>query len=147
MKAVVQRVSEASVERNGATVGVIGRGLLVLLGVLKGDDERDVEYLARKVVSLRMFGDDRARMNLSVTDIGGGVLVVSQFTLSSDCRKGNRPSFDSAEEPQRAEALYNHFVNSMRQAGITTATGTFGASMRVHLVNDGPVTFVVDSRK
>lgn len=147
MKAVIQRVSGASVEIDGAPTGIIGPGLLVLLGVLKGDSEGDVEYLAKKVIDLRIFGDDRSRMNLSVRDIKGGVLVVSQFTLSSDCRKGNRPSFDNAEEPQRAEALYNHFVNSMRQAGITTATGTFGASMQVRLVNDGPVTFVIDSRR
>lgn len=147
MKAVIQRVSESSVEIDGATVGAIGRGLLVLLGIVKADTEVDLDHLVRKVLNLRIFYDAAGRMNLSVQDIRGELLVVSQFTLSSDCRKGNRPSFDNAEEPQRAEALYHRFVEKARAAGITTATGSFGAHMRVRLVNDGPVTFIIDSRR
>jgi D-tyrosyl-tRNA(Tyr) deacylase len=147
MKALIQRVSESSVEVGGVAVGVIGRGLLVLLGIVKGDTEDDVDYLVRKVINLRVFYDDRGRMNLSVQDIKGELLVVSQFTLSADCRRGNRPSFDAAEEPSRAEALYNLFTDKAKLAGITTATGSFGAHMRIRLVNDGPVTFLVDSRR
>lgn len=145
MRALIQRVSGASVLVGGTTVGAIERGLLVLLGIVKGDDGKDLEYVARKVLNLRVFEDLQGRMNLSVGDISGGLLVISQFTLSADCRKGNRPSFDNAEEPARAEALYDRFVSTVKVSGLTTATGRFGAYMTVRLINDGPVTFLIDS--
>jgi D-tyrosyl-tRNA(Tyr) deacylase len=147
MKALIQRVSESSVEVDGTTVAAIRRGLLVLLGIVKGDTENDVDYLVRKVVNLRIFYDEQGRMNLSVQDIKGELLVVSQFTLAADCRKGTRPSFDAAEEPSRAETLYNLFAERVKLAGIVTATGSFGAHMKIRLVNNGPVTFLIDSRR
>ncbi len=147
MKAVIQRVSEARVEVESATVGTIGRGILVLLGVEKGDRELDAAWLAEKIAGLRIFEDDVGKMNRSVQDIGGKILAVSQFTLAGNCAKGRRPSFDTAAPPEEANRLYEYFVARVGGLGITTATGIFKADMQVHLVNDGPVTFVLESPK
>lgn len=147
MRAVLQRVSQARVEVDGQTVGAIGRGLLVLLGVEQGDKAQDAELLAKKNAELRLFEDDAGKMNLSVEDIGGEVLVVSQFTLAADCRKGRRPGFSRAAPPDIAEGLYEHYVALLRQRGLTVATGQFQAMMQVSLTNDGPVTFLLDSKK
>lgn len=144
MRAVIQRVSEASVSVDGRVVGSIGRGLLVLLGVAKGDDSASAEKLAEKISHYRVFPDEQGRMNRCVTDIGGELLAVSQFTLCADTRKGRRPGFDHAAQPEEAETLYRHFVQHMRQLGLPVKTGEFGAMMRVSLVNDGPVTFVFE---
>ncbi len=145
MKAVLQRVTRASVEVGGAIVGAIENGWVVLLGVAKGDTEADAEKLAAKVLVLRAFEDDHGKMNLDVAQAGGGILVVSQFTLLADCRKGRRPSFDAVAEPAEAERLYEHFVGLIRASNLPTATGTFRAIMKVELINDGPVTFMLDS--
>lgn len=147
MRAVLQRVSEARVRIAGETVGEIGAGLLVLLGVGQEDAEADARYLAEKSAGLRIFEDADGKMNLSVAETGGGVLVVSQFTLYGDCRKGRRPGFSSAAPPQRADELYRHYVACLRDQGLTVATGVFQAEMAVELVNDGPVTLLLDSRK
>jgi D-tyrosyl-tRNA(Tyr) deacylase len=147
MKAVLQRVSQASVTVDGAIVGQIARGLLVLLGVQQGDSEADARALADKTVALRIFDDADGKMNLSVEDVKGSVLVVSQFTLLGDCRKGRRPSFVDAAPPELAERLYETFVAAIGVKGIPVATGTFRAQMDVALVNDGPVTLLLDSRK
>lgn len=147
MRAVVQRVKEARVDVEGRTVGEIGHGLLVLLGVGEGDSEKDCEYLANKVAHLRIFSDDQGLMNLSLVEIEGAVLVVSQFTLWGDCRKGRRPSFTRAARPEKAKELYEHFVGILRGKGLRTATGEFQEMMDVHLVNDGPVTLILDSSK
>jgi D-tyrosyl-tRNA(Tyr) deacylase len=147
MKALIQRVSEAKVTVNGNLVSDIGRGLLVFLGVEKGDTEQDIEYLVKKISQLRIFEDEHQKMNLSVQDIKGEVLVISQFTLSADCRRGNRPSFDNAEEPAKAEAFYLEFAGRMSESGLNISTGKFGAHMMIHLINDGPVTIVLDSRR
>ena len=147
MRAVVQRVSRASVTVVGEVTGEIGAGLLVLLGVGSGDSAKDADYLADKVFNLRIFADGADKMNLSVPEIGGAILVVSQFTLHGDCRKGRRPSYNDAAPPVMAEKLYEHFVTALRKLGAPVATGRFQAMMEVSLVNDGPVTILLDSEK
>ncbi len=144
MRAVVQRVTSASVQVSGEVVGAVERGALVLLGVLKGDGEREATQLALKVAEFRFFSDDEGRMNRSAHEVGGALLVVSQFTLAADGRKGRRPSFDKAAPPAEAEALYKRFVSALRGSGLEVETGRFGAMMEIELVNDGPVTFVLD---
>ena len=146
MRAVLQRVTRASVVVGTEVVGAIEGGLLILLGVAPEDTEDDVRKLADKVVGLRIFADEADKMNRSVADVGGGVLVVSQFTLYADCRKGRRPSFIGAAGPELAVPLYEAFVNAVRALGVPVATGRFGAMMRVELVNDGPVTLILDTR-
>jgi D-tyrosyl-tRNA(Tyr) deacylase len=147
MRAVVQRVSRASVQVEGKTIGAVERGLLVLLGVAKDDVEGDADYLAEKIVGLRIFEDADSKMNLSVVDVGGAMLAVSQFTLFGDVRRGKRPSFDEAARPEQAVRLYDYFVARVRAAGLRCETGKFQAMMDVELVNDGPVTILVDSKK
>ncbi len=147
MRAVVQRVSRASVTVNGQVVGRIERGLLVLLGVGQSDTEAAAVYLAEKIAGLRIFEDENEKMNLSVVDVGGALLAVSQFTLYGDVRKGKRPSFDAAARPERAKELYELFVAKIRGLGLRCETGVFQAMMQVELVNDGPVTILVDSTK
>jgi D-aminoacyl-tRNA deacylase len=147
MKAVLQRVSRASVTVDGQIVGQIGRGLLVLLGVEQGDSAADAQQLADKAVQLRIFDDSEGKMNLALADVNGAMLVVSQFTLLGDCRKGRRPSFIQAAPPDIAERLYDTFVAAVGAQGIPVATGRFRAMMQVELVNDGPVTLLLDSRK
>ncbi len=147
MRAVLQRVSRARVTVNGQTTGAIGRGFLVLLGVGKGDTEADADYLADKTAGLRVFPDAEDKMNRSLADVGGEALVVSQFTLYGDCRKGRRPSFDQAAPPELARALYERYVEALRGRGIPVQTGVFQAMMQVELVNDGPVTLLLDSGK
>lgn len=152
MKAVLQRVRYARVEVGGRVVGDIGPGILALVGVVRGDGPGDVRHVAAKIRELRIFEDDggadgRVRMNRSVVDVGGSVLVVSQFTLAADCRTGRRPSFDDAAPPDEARRLYEAVVADLAAAGVPVATGEFQADMRVTLENDGPVTFVLDSRQ
>jgi len=147
MRAILQRVSSASVTVDGSVVGEIGPGVLVLLGVGHEDTEADAAYLADRILGLRMFGDAAGKMNLSVVDSGGGVLVVSQFTLYGDTRKGRRPSFDGAAPPELARRLYERFVEIVAAREVSVATGVFQASMSVALVNDGPVTFLVESKR
>lgn len=152
MRAVLQRVRHARVEVDGRVVGAIGPGLLVLVGVERGDGPADVAHIAGKIRDLRIFDDDggddgNVRMNRAVGDIGGAVLVVSQFTLAADCRKGRRPSFDHAAAPDEARRLYEEVVAALRAAGLPVETGEFQAQMRVTLENDGPVTFVLESRR
>ena len=145
---MLQRVKEAHVEVAGTTVGKIGVGLLILVGVTSSDTRKDAEYLAEKIVHLRIFPDEERRMNRSVIEAGGSLLVISQFTLYGDCRKGRRPSFDEAAPPDQARELYDYFVGQFRAIRNTIVeTGVFQAEMAVHLVNDGPVTFVLDSNK
>lgn len=146
MIAVVQRVLSSSVTVDGSMVGVIGSGINVLLGVADGDGETDADFLAAKVANLRIFEDDQGKMNRSLIDMGGQMIVVSQFTLLGDCRKGRRPSFINAAEPIIAEQLYRHFVDRVKKLGVDTQTGRFGAMMQVTIVNDGPVTLLVHSR-
>jgi len=145
MIVVVQRVSRAEVRVGGEVVGKIGLGLAILVGVERGDGRADAEVLARKLVALRTF-PGRMPMDLSVKDVSGGCLVISQFTLAGSTRKGNRPSFDRAEQPTSAQSLYEHLAEQLRQQGITVATGRFAADMEVDLVNDGPVTFILQAR-
>lgn len=147
MRAVVQRVQRGSVTVEGQTVGSIGRGLVVLLGVAPDDTEKDLHYIVDKVTGLRIFEDGDGKMNLSVADVGGAVLAVSQFTLYGDCRKGKRPSFDGAARPELALVLYEQFVQAVADRGLKVETGKFRAHMEVGLVNDGPVTVLLDSRK
>lgn len=147
MRAIVQRVKESKVEVKGKTVGAIGHGLLIFLGVGEDDSGQDCTYLADKIAHLRIFADEKGLMNLSLMETGGAALVVSQFTLWGDCRKGRRPSFAKAAPPERANALYEHFISLMRQKGLEVATGLFQEMMDVSLVNDGPVTLMVDSKK
>jgi len=147
MRAVVQRVSRASVKVDHEVVGQIEKGLLVLLGVAQDDTEADADYLADKIVNLRVFEDADEKMNLAVTNVGGAILAVSQFTLYGDMRRGRRPSFDAAARPEQARRLYEYFVEKIRGAGVRCETGRFQAMMGVELVNDGPVTILIDSRK
>ena len=147
MRAVVQRVLSARVLVGGVVVGEIGPGLVVLLGVASQDTASDVQYIAGKIGDLRIFGDDHGKMNRSVAEAGGGVLIVSQFTLYGDCRKGRRPSFDAAASPPVARALYEDVARLLRDAGLQVETGTFQAVMQVELVNDGPVTVLLDSSR
>ena len=144
---MVQRVLRARVTVDARTVGQIERGLLVLLGVAIGDGVQDAEYLAEKIVGLRIFEDAEGKMNRGVSDAGGSVLAVSQFTLYGDVRRGKRPSFDAAARPEQARALYEHFVEQVRSLGLRCETGQFQADMQVELVNDGPVTILLDSEK
>jgi len=147
MRAVVQRVSRAEVRVDGQVVGAVGRGLAVLLGVAEGDDDAAASYLSDKVAALRIFEDDAGKMNRAVAEVGGGVLVVSQFTLLGDARKGNRPGFSAAAPPEAANALYERFCGYLREKGLTVATGVFRAHMEVELVNEGPVTLLLDSTR
>jgi D-aminoacyl-tRNA deacylase len=146
MRIVLQRVTRAHVEVAGETIGSIGPGLVILLGVTHLDTREDADYLASKVIQLRIFPDQASRMNLSLLDVGGALLIVSQFTLYGDCRKGRRPGFDQAAPPEYARDLYDYFVQRLKSTNIPVATGVFQAEMKIHLVNDGPVTFVLDSR-
>lgn len=147
MRAVVQRVSRAEVRVEGRVTGQVARGLAVLLGVGRGDGEDDARLLADKVSALRVFEDGAGKMNLSVGEVGGGVLVVSQFTLFGDARKGNRPGFSDAAPPELASSLYERFCALVREKGLPVGTGTFRAAMEVELVNDGPVTILLDSKR
>jgi D-aminoacyl-tRNA deacylase len=146
MRAILQRVTRAAVRVDEELSGAIGAGLLVLLGVHRDDGEAEADYLLDRVLGLRIFSDADGKMNLSVEDAGGALLVVSQFTLYGDTRRGRRPGFDQAAPPERAKALYEHFVEAARRRGIRTETGVFQAHMQVELINDGPVTFVVESK-
>jgi D-tyrosyl-tRNA(Tyr) deacylase len=147
VKVVLQRVKKASVIVEGNVVGCIDHGLCLLVGVEKGDGHEDVRFLAKKIVEMRIFPDEDGKMNLSVRDISGGILAISQFTLAGSVKKGRRPSFEKAEEPKRAEELFAAFVDLLREFGMHVETGIFAAMMEVSLVNDGPVTFILESRK
>ena len=145
MRIVIQRVKEARVEAQGRVTGAIEHGLVALLGIAKTDSERDADYLVDKILGLRIFSDDAGKMNRSIAETGGSLLLVSQFTLYGDCRKGRRPSFDLAADPRTALRLYEYFLKEWSKTGVPVKTGTFQASMQVHLVNDGPVTLICDS--
>jgi D-tyrosyl-tRNA(Tyr) deacylase len=147
MKIVLQRVKQAAVEVQGKIAGKIERGVCLLVGIEKGDSEDDAQYLAKKVVELRIFPDKEGKMNLSLSEARGGVLAVSQFTLAGSTKKGRRPSFDRAELPERAEELFRYFVDLIRARGIKIETGVFGSLMDVRMVNDGPVTFILEKKK
>jgi D-tyrosyl-tRNA(Tyr) deacylase len=147
MRAVLQRVTSARVEVDGQITGEIGAGLLVLLGVAKPDTAADAEFLAEKIVNLRVFADEAGKMNRGLLESGGALLVVSQFTLYGDCRKGRRPSFDAAAGAEQARELYEHFVAAARRTGVRVETGVFQATMAVSLVNDGPVTLIIESER
>jgi D-tyrosyl-tRNA(Tyr) deacylase len=144
MKAVIQRVTSASVVVEGRTAGKIGQGILVLLGVEKGDAEAQADWLAEKIAGLRIFSDPAGKMNRSIQETGGSLLVVSQFTLAGNCAKGKRPSFDTAAPPEEGKRLYEYFVQAARRVGLPVETGIFQADMQVSLVNDGPVTFILE---
>lgn len=146
MRAVVQRVKESSVTVDGVCIGKIGRGLMVLLGVAEGDTRREADFLVDKILNLRIFEDEDGKMNLSMINTGGALLVVSQFTLLGDCSKGRRPSFVHAAGPEKAEELYEYFVKKAKENGIPVETGRFRAMMDVALINDGPVTLIVESK-
>ena len=146
MKALLQRASAASVSIDGEEVGRIGRGLVVFVGVAAGDGEKDIDYLVSKIAGLRIFADEDGKFNLSVADVAGALLLVSQFTLMADTRRGRRPGFTDAAPPQQAEALFDSFVEKARATGLEVATGRFQAYMQVELTNDGPVTIMLDSR-
>ena len=146
MRAVVQRVKQSTVKTDNKIVGQIGSGLLVLLGVAKGDTAKDADYLANKIINLRIFEDEDRKMNRSLLETGGELMAVSQFTLLADCRKGRRPSFIEAAEPEKATDLYEKFVNMVRAKGVAVQTGRFRAMMEVALINDGPVTIIIESR-
>ncbi|MGQ9487539.1 MAG: D-aminoacyl-tRNA deacylase [Armatimonadota bacterium] len=147
MRAVIQRVARAELSVNGEQIAAIGKGYVVLLGVTHDDNENDARYIADKIASLRLFEDEAGKINLGITDVGGEVLIVSQFTLYADCRKGRRPSFTDAAPPAVADKLYQRVVELLRETGLSVQTGIFGAHMLVALVNDGPVTILLDSRK
>lgn len=147
MKALIQRVKEAEVKVESKSVGKITQGLLILLGVAGSDTEKDADFLAQKILNLRIFPDENKRMNLSIQDIKGELLVVSQFTLIGDCKKGNRPSFDKAAKPEEAKRLCEYFIQRLKISNLKVASGVFGAMMQVSLVNDGPVTFLLESKK
>lgn len=147
MRAVVQRVAKGSVEIEGKVVGSIGKGLMVLLGVSENDTMDDVNYMADKVVNLRVFDDEEGKMNYSLLDIKGELLVVSQFTLYGDCRKGRRPNYMAAAKPEKADELYQEFVKACKAYQVKTETGVFQADMQVNIINDGPVTLILDSEK
>ncbi|CAD7802418.1 D-aminoacyl-tRNA deacylase [Chryseobacterium aquaeductus] len=145
MKAVIQRVSEASVQVDGKIVGEIGKGLMLLIGVDEQDEKTDAEWLIQKILNLRIFGDENEKLNLSVKDISGEILCISQFTLIADYKKGNRPSFIKAAKPDKAVPLFEYFKEEIKKSGLKTESGIFGADMKVSLINDGPVTIVMDS--
>ncbi len=147
MKAVVQRVKNSNVVVENKTISNIGKGILVLLGVQDGDTQKDADYLAEKIINLRIFEDEHGKMNVSLKQIKGELLVVSQFTLLGDCKKGRRPSFTKAAPPEQADALYTYFVDQTKKLGIKTQTGIFQAMMNVSLINDGPVTLILDTKE
>ena len=147
MRAVIQRVKSAQVIVNEKIIGLIGFGLLVLLGISREDNRDDADYLVEKTINLRIFDDQDGKMNRSLLDVGGEMLIVSQFTLSADCRKGRRPSFTAAADPAEAKKLYQYFIERVKEKGITVATGEFQALMEVGLINNGPVTILMDSKK
>ena len=145
MKFVIQRVTEASVKIDGATVGSIGQGFFVLIGVCDSDTQETADKLLKKMLCLRIFADENGKTNLSLSDVGGALLLVSQFTLYADCKKGNRPSFIKSGSPEHAESIYDYIVNKSREKGFHVETGEFGGDMKCHLVNDGPFTIILDS--
>ena len=147
MRTVIQRVTQAQVEVEGEITGKIGKGLLVYLGVGKEDNEKDAGFVAEKLTNLRIFADENDKMNMSVRDVNGGILLISQFTLYGDCRKGRRPGFDAAGKPERARQLYELTRELIKQQGVPVETGVFAAHMQVSSVNDGPVTFILDSAR
>ncbi|HSX03371.1 MAG TPA: D-aminoacyl-tRNA deacylase [Rhabdochlamydiaceae bacterium] len=147
MRILIQHVKEAQVKVDGAVVGKIGKGLLVFLGIHKDDTKEDCHWLKEKLIHLRIFIDANEKMNLSVQDVGGQLLIVSQFTLYAECAKGRRPSFDHSARPELAKQLYEHFIEELKKAVKAVQTGQFGAYMEVHLINDGPLTFLIDSKE
>ena len=146
MKAVIQRVSQAEVLVEASVIGAIDKGILIFIGVGKDDTAEDADYLVQKIIQLRMFEDDGGKMDLSAIDVGGELLIISQFTLYGNCRKGRRPSFEKAADPQKGEKLYDYFVSELRKQNLKVETGKFQAMMDVELVNNGPVTFILESK-